>query len=169
MTFLQQLRKERGYTQQDLCSLSGVAISTIQKLESGVNDIRNANVSIVIALARALNISVEELISQSEKIKSDKERINMNNYESASNNYGIINYDGKEYALINQAGFEYRSHNSRGFQLQEPNNWMVAVAIDTNGNKYIVWWYIDNEHINDEDMSDACDWENPNEVIAIRD
>ena len=67
MTFLQQLRKERGYTQQDLCSLSGVAISTIQKLESGVNDIKNANVSIVMALARALNISVEELIRRSEK------------------------------------------------------------------------------------------------------
>ena len=67
MTFLQQLRKEKGYTQQDLCSLSEVAISTIQKLESGVNDIRNANVSIVMALARALNISVEELVKQSEK------------------------------------------------------------------------------------------------------
>ena len=69
MTFLQQLRKERGYTQQDLCSLSGVGISTIQKLERGVNDIRNANVSIVMALARALNISVEELIRRSEKFE----------------------------------------------------------------------------------------------------
>ena len=69
MTFLQQLRKEKGYTQQDLCSLSGVAISTIQKLESGVNNIRNANVSIVMALARALNISVEELVKQSEKFE----------------------------------------------------------------------------------------------------
>ena len=67
MTFLQQLRKEKGYTQQDLSSLSEVAISTIQKLESGVNNIRNANVSIVMALARALNISVEELIRRSEK------------------------------------------------------------------------------------------------------
>ena len=67
MTFLQQLRKERGYTQQDLCSLSNISISTIQKLESGVNNIRNANVSIVMALARALNISVEELVKQSEK------------------------------------------------------------------------------------------------------
>ena len=67
MTFLQQLRKEKGYTQQDLCSLSSISISTIQKLESGVNDIKNANVSIIMAIARALNISVEELIRQSEK------------------------------------------------------------------------------------------------------
>lgn len=67
MTALQQIRKEKGYTQQDLCNLSGVSISTIQKLESGVNNIRNANVSIVMALARALNISVEELIRRSEK------------------------------------------------------------------------------------------------------
>ena len=167
MTFLQQLRKERGYTQQDLSSLSEVAISTIQKLESGVNDIRNANVSIVMALARVLNISVEELIKQSKKMKSDKERINMNNYESASNNYGTVVYKGKEYALTSQAEFEYRSHNTKGFQLTEPNNWMIATAIDTDGNEYTVWYYIDDEHINDEDMSDACDWENPSEVVAI--
>ena len=67
MTFLQQLRKEKGYTQQDLCSLSGVSISTIQKLETGVNKIENSNVSIIMAIARALNISVEELIRRSEK------------------------------------------------------------------------------------------------------
>lgn len=169
MTALQQIRKEKGYTQQDLCNLSGVSISTIQKLESGVNDIRNANVSIVMALARVLNISVEELIKQSEKMKSDKERINMNNYESASNNYGTVTFEGKEYALTRQAEFEYRSHNSKGFQLQEPNNWMIATAIDTNGNEYTVWYYIDDEHINDEDMSDATDWENPSEVVAIID
>lgn len=67
MTFLQQLRKEKGYTQQDLCSLSSISISTIQKLESGVNKIENSNVSIIMAIARALNISVEELIRRSEK------------------------------------------------------------------------------------------------------
>ena len=91
------------------------------------------------------------------------------NYKIMSKEFGTINYDGREYALINQAEFEYRSHNTRGFQLQEPANWMSAVAIDINENKYTVWWHIDDEHINDEDMSDACDWENPNEVVAIRD
>lgn len=52
MNRLQELRKQCGYTQQDLCNLSRVNISTIQKLERGANDITNANVSIVMALAR---------------------------------------------------------------------------------------------------------------------
>lgn len=169
MTFLQQLRKEKGYTQQDLSTLAGISISAIQKLEIGINNIKNSSVSIVIALAKALNISVEELVRQSEKLKTDKEKVMNTKYESATKEYGTVIFEGKEYALINQAEFEYRSHGSRGFQLQEPDNWMSAIAIDTDENEYIVWWYIDDEHINDEDMSDACDWENPNEVIAIRD
>lgn len=93
----------------------------------------------------------------------------MNNYEKLAKDYGTVIFEGKEYALTSQAEFEYRSHNSNGFQLQEPANWMSAVAIDKDENEYIVWWYIDDEHINDEDMSDACDWENPNEIVAIKD
>ena len=73
MNRLQELRKQCGYTQQDLCNLSGVNISTIQKLERGANDIDNANVSIVMALAKTLNTTVEELIRQSEKPQTDKE------------------------------------------------------------------------------------------------
>jgi hypothetical protein len=90
-------------------------------------------------------------------------------YEAMSNEYGTITFEGKEYALTCQAEFQYRSHNSKGFQFQEPNNWMIATAIDTDENEYTVWYYIDDEHINDEDMSDACDWGYPNEVVAIRD
>lgn len=90
-------------------------------------------------------------------------------YEAMSNEYGTVIFEGKEYALINQAEFQYRSHNSNGFQLQEPDHWMSAVAIDTDENEYTVWWYIDDEHINDEDISGVCDWGYPNEVVAIRD
>ena len=68
MTFLQQLRKDKGYTQQDLSTLSGVSISAIQKLETGVNKIENSNVSIIMAIAKVLNISIEELVKQSEKL-----------------------------------------------------------------------------------------------------
>ena len=67
MTALAEIRKDKGYTQQDLCNLSGISINTIQKLEYGISNIKNANVSIVMALARVLNMSVEELIRQSEK------------------------------------------------------------------------------------------------------
>ena len=92
MTFLQQIRKDKGYTQQDLCNLSGVSISTIQKLETGVNKIENSNVSIIMAIARALNISVEELIKQSEKLKTDRKSINMNTnwYELIEQNHDSI-------------------------------------------------------------------------------
>lgn len=92
MTFLQQLRKERGYTQQDLSTLAGISISAIQKLETGVNKIENSNVSIIMAIARALNISVEELVKQSEKLKTDRKSINMNTnwYELIEQNHDSI-------------------------------------------------------------------------------
>ena len=160
---VQEYRNKQGYTQFELAEVSKVSFNTIQKLESAKGINSDAYVSVALKLAKALGTTVEELF------KYDKEKVMNTKYEAMSKEYGTITFGGREYALINQAEFEYRSHNSNGFQLTEPNNWMSAVAIDTNENKYAIWWYIDDEHINDEDMSDVCDWENPNEVIAIKD
>lgn len=63
---LGDLRRAAGLSQQDLSDESGVKITTIQKLESGANDIMGAKVSTVLALARALGTTVEELVKERE-------------------------------------------------------------------------------------------------------
>ena len=61
-TRLGKLRRAAGLSQQELSEKSGVKITTLQKLESGVNNIMGAKVGTVLALARTLGITVEELI-----------------------------------------------------------------------------------------------------------
>ena len=61
---LGDLRRAAGLSQQDLSIKSGVKISTIQKLENGTNDLMGAKVGNVLALARALETTVEDLVSQ---------------------------------------------------------------------------------------------------------
>ena len=63
---LGDLRRAAGLSQQDLSDESGVKITTIQKLESGANDIMGAKVATVLALARALGTTVEELVKERE-------------------------------------------------------------------------------------------------------
>lgn len=58
------LRRAAGLSQQDLSNKSGVKLTTIQKLESGVNDLMGAKVGTVLALAKALETTVEDLVSQ---------------------------------------------------------------------------------------------------------
>lgn len=60
---LGQIRRERGMTQQQLAAKARVALSTLQKLESGKNRILGAQVDIVCKLAQALGVTVEELVS----------------------------------------------------------------------------------------------------------
>ena len=64
MTKLQTLRRAAGLSQSDLSFKSGVKLVTLQKLESGQNNIQNARVSVVLPLAKALGTTVENLVSQ---------------------------------------------------------------------------------------------------------
>lgn len=59
---LGEIRRAAGLSQQELSTRSGVKITTIQKLESGANDIMGAKVATVLALASALDTTVEELV-----------------------------------------------------------------------------------------------------------
>ena len=61
---LGDLRRAAGLSQQDLSTKSGVKIATLQKLESGANDLMGAKVSTVLALAKALETTVEDLVEQ---------------------------------------------------------------------------------------------------------
>lgn len=59
---LQKIRKDRGFTQQQLSQASGVSLRMIQLYEQRQNDINKAQVSMVVSLARALGCDVEDLL-----------------------------------------------------------------------------------------------------------
>ena len=59
---LSEIRKARGFTQQDLSEASGVTLRMIQLYEQKQNDISKAQVTVVIKLAKALGCEVEDLI-----------------------------------------------------------------------------------------------------------
>ena len=61
-TKLHQIRKARGFTQQELSEASGVSLRMIQLYEQRQNDINKAQVTVVINLARVLGCDVEDLL-----------------------------------------------------------------------------------------------------------
>lgn len=66
MSKLKSLRDRNNLTQLDVSMQSGVNIDTIRKWENGMNNIRNANVSNVKAVAEVFGVSIEELITDDE-------------------------------------------------------------------------------------------------------
>lgn len=61
---LAKYRRAAGLSQAQLAALSGVNLRTLQKLEIGERAIDRAQVSIVLALARVLGVTVEELAGE---------------------------------------------------------------------------------------------------------
>ena len=59
---LSEIRKARGFTQQQLSEASGVTLRMIQLYEQKQNDISKAQVTVVINLSKALGCEVEDLI-----------------------------------------------------------------------------------------------------------
>ena len=59
---LQEIRKARGFTQQQLSDASEVSLRMIQLYEQKQNDIGKAQVNNVISLAKALGCDVEDII-----------------------------------------------------------------------------------------------------------
>ena len=59
---LSEIRAARGFTQQQLSEASGVTLRMIQLYEQRQNDIRKAQVHVVIRLANALGCNVEDLM-----------------------------------------------------------------------------------------------------------
>lgn len=60
---LKRMRAYYGYTQKQLSDKSGVKLRMIQLYEQGQNDLSKAQAGVVLALARALNCEVEDLIT----------------------------------------------------------------------------------------------------------
>ena len=59
---LSQIRKARGFTQQELSEASDVTLRMIQLYEQKQNDISKAQVTVVLNLAKALGCEAEDLI-----------------------------------------------------------------------------------------------------------
>ena len=59
---LSDIRKARGFTQQQLSKASGVTLRMIQLYEQRQNDISKAQVTVVIHLAKALGCEAEDLL-----------------------------------------------------------------------------------------------------------
>ena len=58
---LSQYRRDAGMTQAQLADASSVNLRTLQALESGKRAIGRAQLDIVLALSRALGVTVEDL------------------------------------------------------------------------------------------------------------
>ena len=63
MTTIKEARLKAGLKQEELAMKSGVKLSTLQKLERGVNSMNGATAETVLRLARALGVTVEDLVT----------------------------------------------------------------------------------------------------------
>ena len=59
---LQRIRKESNLSMRQLAEFSGVALLTIQKLESGSTDITQVKLETLIKIANALEVKVIDLL-----------------------------------------------------------------------------------------------------------
>lgn len=61
---MKEIRKRLGMTQQYLAAGTGIPVRTIQKYESGQYSIKNMTVGKAVLIAKALNVSVEQLLEE---------------------------------------------------------------------------------------------------------
>lgn len=60
---LKTLREQKGFTQQQLASKSGVNIQTLRKYEQGVKNINNAKLKTILKLAICLECSLSDILT----------------------------------------------------------------------------------------------------------
>jgi len=58
---IQKLRLEKGLSQSQLAELSGISVRTLQSYEQGDRDICKAAVETAFKIAKALDVSIEQL------------------------------------------------------------------------------------------------------------
>lgn len=64
------LRKQKGMNQEDFADASGKMINTISNIERGLS---NPKITTLISIAKVLNVSVEELFSETKQAKHYEE------------------------------------------------------------------------------------------------
>lgn len=63
MTNLKKYRCAAGLSQFELARASGVSVRVLQNYEQGVRDICKASAETVMSIAKALNMTIEDLIT----------------------------------------------------------------------------------------------------------
>lgn len=61
---LERIRKVKGLTRPQLAKISGVNKTTIQFLESGINDVNNVKLDTLVKLSKALGCKVIDLVDK---------------------------------------------------------------------------------------------------------
>lgn len=59
---LGKMRKERGFTQEQLAKACGMPVVTLQKLENGTNNIRGARAGYIYEICKTLDCTFEDLL-----------------------------------------------------------------------------------------------------------
>lgn len=67
------MRERSRFTQRELAEEIDVPLRTICAFEQGTRNIDNANISLVITLASALNCKIEDILEDKENIEKLKE------------------------------------------------------------------------------------------------
>ena len=70
MTNLRRIRLKKELTQLELATLTNIKLSTLQKLDKGSNNINKASVDTVLALAKVLDCSIEDLLETEDETDS---------------------------------------------------------------------------------------------------
>lgn len=65
---LKEIRTKKGVSRHELSELSKIDIETIKSLEMGRNDPKNAKLSTLVALARALKCRVKDFYPNEKRI-----------------------------------------------------------------------------------------------------
>lgn len=73
MTKLQEIRKAKGYTQNELADRSGVKLRAVQHYEIGARSIDGAALETLVALAGALGVKVYDLL-EDDRLAQDVKR-----------------------------------------------------------------------------------------------
>lgn len=66
MNKLKEIREQKGLLQKELAELSGVKLTTVQKLDGGVNNVNRARADTLYKLANVLGVGMEDLIDVGE-------------------------------------------------------------------------------------------------------
>lgn len=61
---LERIRKEKGFTREELSKLSGVHYKTINSLEKGLYDVNMVKLGTLVKLAKALHCKVIDLLEK---------------------------------------------------------------------------------------------------------
>lgn len=145
---LNEFKKKKGLTNLQLSLMTGITLSTIDKITSGNNT--NPKLNTIKSLCQALDCTLDDLLddvkhSDSQKTKKDKEEYRLNNAQNEDSNlsigekthikkYRTLDRYGKE-AVDNILDVEHRRCAEQQCNRHEKDQVISSVAARSEGNK----------------------------------